>query len=131
MKRFLIIFALLFTTIILASPILQEESDPLTADTIVGYLTPFIVLGATYTVKFLKKTIPGWAVAIVVLALSAGVTWATNAVLDPDLSWIAQFGLGIAAIALDQLYTQFQTFGQSKVEIAEARLLKAKSLASK
>lgn len=77
------------------------------AGSVVAYLTTFIVLAATFVVKHLKPSIPGWATMMVVTGLSAVVTLLTNKLGNPDLSWLAQFGLGLAATFVHQLSVQF------------------------
>ena len=101
----------LFCVMLMALPVLAltQEPDVDVSDpsTIVAYLSPFIVLVATAVVKAAKANIPGWATMLVVTALSALVTWLTNLLGTPDLSWLVQFGLGLAATFVHQVYRQF------------------------
>lgn len=105
---FTALILLAFSTFAFATNTFQEEvSIAPTAATIVTWLTPFIVLGATWLVKVAKPVIPGWATMLVVTAISAAVTWASTLLENPDLSWLQQFGFGLLAVFINQAYRQF------------------------
>lgn len=74
---------------------------------VVAYLTTFITLAAVWAVKKLKLPIEGQWTLLIAAALSAIVTFITNKLGNPDLSWLAQFGLGLASTFVHQMYLYF------------------------
>lgn len=104
------LFFLFTTTLILLcfTPIfaMSQDGDVDVSNpaSLVAYLSTFIVLGATWIVDKIAPSIPGWSTLIVVAGISAVLTWITNALANPDLSWIAQFGLGVASTFIHQVY---------------------------
>lgn len=100
--------ALLFTVSIFAMGQDSPEVDVNDASSLVTYLTPFIVLGATWLIRLVKPSIPGWATMVVVLLLSSATTFLTNTLGNPDLGWLQQFGLGLASTFVHQIYVQFK-----------------------
>lgn len=99
-----VLFVMAFATFAFAQN--QSELAP-TAATIVQWLTPFIVLAATWLIKVAKPVIPGWATMLIVTAISAAVTWASTLLENPDLSWLQQFAYGLLAVFINQSYKQF------------------------
>lgn len=81
-----------------------DVSDPAS---VIAQLTTFITLAAVWVVKKIAPKIPGTWTLLVAAALSGGVTWLTNMLGNPDLSWLAQFGLGLASTFLHQVYVKF------------------------
>lgn len=110
MKKVILFCLMLFITagtfaaVTTAFQVPVDISDP---GSIVAYLTTFIVLAATQVAKFAVTKIPGWGVMMLVTGLSALVTYLTNLLAAPDMSWLAQFGLGLAATFMHQLSVQF------------------------
>lgn len=102
MKKYILF---LFAAIV-AVPVFAIGQSAPDSGTIVEWLTPFIVLAATWLVKVVRPNIPGFWTLTVVTALSGLVTWLTNLLAAPDLSWMAQFGLGLAATFVHQIYKQ-------------------------
>lgn len=101
MKKYILF---LFAAIV-AAPVFAQNT-PIESGTIVEWLTPFIVLAATWLVRVVKPNIPGFWTLTVVTALSGLVTWLTNLLAAPDMSWLSQFGLGLAATFVHQIYKQ-------------------------
>lgn len=87
---------------------LGQEVDPSDAGSVVAYLTPFIVFGAVQVVKLIKPLIPIWILGIIVPGLSAAVAFLQTATDNAD-SWLIQFGLGLAATFVHQIYKQLTT----------------------
>ncbi|HUI32007.1 MAG TPA: hypothetical protein VLY84_00190 [Dysgonamonadaceae bacterium] len=114
MKKFTVVLLMLLATVV-AYPatyaVTQLEVDFSDPISVVAYLTTFIVLVATWLVKKIKPSMPGWLVLMIVTGLSALVTYLTNLLGTPDLSWMAQFGLGLAATFIHQLSVQFSGGG--------------------
>lgn len=86
-----------------AQEVTPETTTPMQ---IVEWLTPFIVLAATYLVRLVFSKIPGWATMIVVTVLSSLVTWATN-IDTSEMSYIMQTLYGMLAVFIHQVYKQF------------------------
>ena len=110
MKKTILFLALLFVTIgtyAASTSLFQTDIDMSDPASVVAYLTTFIVLASTFVFKKMAPAIPGWAVMMIVTGLSALVTYLTNQLGSPDLSWVAQFGLGLAATFVHQLSRQF------------------------
>lgn len=105
-KSILLVFAL-FATLGTFAAVQFPDVDISDPGSIVAYLTTFIVLAATQVVKFAAPKLPGWTIMMVVTALSALVTYLTNLLAAPDMTWLAQFGLGLAATFVHQLSVQF------------------------
>lgn len=106
MKRLIFFFALLFTALPVMAQTAQDVdvNDPAS---VVAYLTTFIVLAVTWLVRKLRPSIPGWATMLVVVGLSSAASYLTGLVGNPELGWLAQFGLGLASTFVHQLYKQF------------------------
>jgi hypothetical protein len=82
------------------------EVDLSNASSVVAYLSTFIVLAATWLGKKFIPSITGTWTLVFVTALSVITTWITNALGDPSLSWIAQFGLGVGSVFIHQWTVQ-------------------------
>jgi uncharacterized membrane protein YfcA len=82
--------------LILSAEIIQD---------IVVAITPFVVMGATATITYLRKRIPDWViVTLIVPLLSAGWTLLSGLLAQPELIWWQQFIFGLLAVYLHQLY---------------------------
>lgn len=72
-----------------------------------AYLTTFI----TYAITFLLgkvSFIPNWILPIIAIVVSAGITLVVQTQGNPDLSYLEQFLLGVASIALHQTQKQLK-----------------------
>lgn len=110
MKKSIVLLLALFATMgTYAGTVLmvQTEVDFTDPGSLVAYLSTFIVLAATWLFKKVAPSIPGWSTMLIVAGISALLTYLTNSLLNPDLSWLAQFGLGLAATFVHQLSIQF------------------------
>lgn len=106
-KFLLLLVMFLFSAVAVAMPEVAQEVDIQDPSSIVVYLTPFIVLAATYLIRLVKPSIPGWATMLVVLAFSTLTTFLTDLLANPDIGFFAQFGLGLASVFVHQLQKQF------------------------
>ena len=75
--------------------------------TIIGWLTPFIVLVATWLFRKVAPKIPGWSTMIIISGLSAAVAWVTNISGLSDMSFLTQTLYGLLAVFINQMYRQF------------------------
>jgi hypothetical protein len=101
--KYLLLLAFLTPMLVLA----QDGSTGGSAENIVLWLTPFIVLGATALIKVVKPLIPGWATLIVVTGLSAAVAWVSELTVGGDASFIIRVGAGLLSVVIHQIYRQF------------------------
>lgn len=106
-KILFIVLAVLFVGSANAGVISPPEVDVQDPSSLVAYLTPFVVLAATWLVRLVKPGIPGWATMIVVLLLSSATTYVTNLLSSPDVSPLIQILLGLGATFLHQFKQQF------------------------
>lgn len=105
LKFLLLAVVLLFTTGLYAMGV-QNEVDISNPASLVAYLTPFIVLAVTWLARIIKPGIPGWATMVVVMILSTAVTWLTNQLGNPDMTFIQQFLIGLGATFVHQFKQQ-------------------------
>lgn len=105
-KNFLSLVLMLFITTATFA-ITQETAEPLTAETVVLWLTAPAVFLGTAIVRWAKPSIPGWATVLVVSGLSTVLAWITNIVVDGDTSFFAKVAIGLGAIVISQVYRQF------------------------
>ena len=82
----------------------QDVVDPSDPGSLVAYFSTLIVLGATWVFNKVLPSIPSWSTLLIVAGLSAVLTWLTNSLANPDISWLAQFGLGVASTFIHQFY---------------------------
>lgn len=110
MKKLFCLLLVFSLALFAAEPLFAFTETPVDLNepsSVVAYLSTFIVLIATWVVKLAKPSIPGWATVLVVAGLSSGLAFLTNALGNPELSWWAQFGLGLAATFVHQISVQF------------------------
>lgn len=108
--KFLLLAVLLFFGgVAFAMPEMVQEVDVQDPASLVVYLTPFIVLAATYLIRLVKPSIPGWATMLVVLAFSTLTSFLTDLLANPDIGFFAQLGLGLASVFVHQLQKQFSS----------------------
>jgi len=75
---------------------------------IILLLAPIVVYAVTFVVKWALPKIPGWAiVSVVVPVLSAIAAWVATMV-NPELSFWLQVGLGLISVFVNELIKQFQ-----------------------
>lgn len=101
-------FLLLAILMVLPLSLLAQETgaDVTNPADAVALLTPFIVFAAIQVFKLVKPILPAWILGILVPGLSALAVYLTNLLGAPDVSWIAQFGLGLAATFVHQVIKQ-------------------------
>ncbi len=114
MKNPLFVFGLMATMLLFfVSPVfgMSQDSDvDLTNPaSLVAYLSPFIILAATWLFKKMIPLLTGTWTLVFVLALSALLTFVTNALGNPDATWLSQFGLGLASVFIHQLSIRINT----------------------
>lgn len=97
---------LFVATPLLAATAMQGETSD--AASLVASLTTAIVFVATWLVRKARPHIPSWATMLVVLGLTSLTTLLTNQLGNPDLSPLAQIGLGLASTFVHQLGKQFK-----------------------
>ena len=103
----------LFTLLLMFIPTLliaQSDTEPdfSNPSSIITWLMPLVVLGATHLSKLVLPIIPGWAKMIIVTLISAVITWLTNLAATPDLSFTLQFAYGLLAVFIHQFYKQIK-----------------------
>lgn len=106
MKNLKFILLGLFLVLPLAIFAQGNELDVTTPVGAITALTPFIVFAGVQLIKFIKPIMPVWLLGILVPGLSALVVWVTGMLGTPDLSWFAQFGLGLVATFIHQIIKQ-------------------------
>ena len=75
---------------------------------IILLLAPIVVYAVTFVVKWALPKIPGWAiVSVVVPVLSAIAAWVATMV-NTELSFWLQVGLGLISVFVNELIKQFQ-----------------------
>lgn len=90
---------------------------------ILVYLTPFLILLATWIFNKIQPLVPGWLTVTLVTVLSAALTWIMQFATTPDLQWYWQFILGMVSIVLYQVIKQFSP---SKIASDKAFIKEAK-----
>jgi hypothetical protein len=79
---------------------------------LVSLLSPLVVFAATELVKKVSPKISGWIlVMLIVPLLSVAVAWVTEILLVPGLSFWAQFGYGLLAVFVNELFKQLKIKG--------------------
>lgn len=104
LRNFLAV-AIMLLTYTTSVAMVQDGVDVENPLSIVAYLTPFIVFGAVQLVKIIKPLVPAWLLGVIVPGISAGVAFLQTATENAD-SWLTQFGLGLAATFVHQIYKQ-------------------------
>lgn len=106
LKIFLSLALVFFTLAIFAQDgTVPEEVVP---ETIVVWLTPFVVLGVTFLIRLAKPLIPAWATMVVVSLLSAAVAWISNYTgAAGETSFLMQTLIGLLSVVINQAYRAF------------------------
>ncbi len=106
-SAFLVLALLLIATPIYALA-LQDVPDVTDTSQLVLLLMPALSWVAVEVAKAIKKAATstgiagGWLLALVVPGLSALLAYVAT-LINPDLSWLAAFGLGLGSTLLDQI----------------------------
>lgn len=102
LKFLIVIFAALMLVPLQA--IAQEELvDFGSASSVITWLMPVIVLGATWLIKKIAPFITGTVTLIVVPLVSTGIAW-LGTVLDSDSSFLVSLLAGLGSVFLNQFY---------------------------
>ena len=98
---------LLFIALIFAVTIIASE--------LVTLFTPVIVYGVTYLVKKFLPNISGWIIVMLVVPLlSLAVAWLTTLLASSELTFWEQFGYGLLAVFINELFAQLKSSSSSE-----------------
>lgn len=86
----------------------NEVVDFTNPASIVVWLTPVVALGVTWLIRKASPNLSGFITLLIVSGLSGVVTLVTNWLMNPDNSWLEQFGIGLLAVVINQFYKQLQ-----------------------
>lgn len=102
--RSLIVF-LFFAFVFVPFPAMAQEElvDFGSASSVITWLMPVIVLGATWLIKKIAPFITGTVTLIVVPLVSTGIAW-LGTVLDSDSSFLVSLLAGLGSVFLNQFY---------------------------
>ena len=115
MKSFLMVFMLLFTMVCFGQET-AETVDFTSAESIVIWLTPLVVLGVTAGIRAIAPKITGIATLLIVSGLSGVVTIVTQMSMNPENSWLEQFGAGLLAVVINQVWKQLSNWSNPNKE---------------
>lgn len=80
------------------------------ASELVTLFTPFVVFGVTYVVKKIIPSIAGWIIVMLVVPLlSLLITWVSGLLANTGLTFWEQFGYGLLAVFINELFKQLKT----------------------
>ncbi len=80
------------------------------ASELVTLFTPLIVFGVTYVVKKIVPSIAGWIIIMLVVPLlSLLITWVSGLLANTGLTFWEQFGYGLLAVFINELFKQLKT----------------------
>lgn len=94
----------------------SETVDFTSAESVVIWLTPLIVLGVTAGIRAIAPKITGIATLLVVSGLSGVITIVTQLTMNPENSWLEQFGAGLLAVVINQVAKQLSNWSNPNTE---------------